>query len=136
MTTGPARSPVAQTRTSAYDAPGLRSAETPDPRGAWTIRLFGEGAAVSYGYDEQLIDAVAVRRRRIETALMFGDQRLRRAWSDRARTFVLAAFLAVIAAAGCVAVSFVTDLLSRDSTVRPVSSVPSALTPAHLGTPA
>ncbi len=82
----------------------------------------GRGAAVSYGYDEQLIEAVAVRRRRIESAFMFGDQRLRRAWSDRTRTFVLAAFLAVLAAAGCVAVSFVTQLLSHDTTIRPTTS--------------
>ena len=54
---------------------------------------------------------------------MFGDQRLRRAWSDRTRTFVLAAFFAVLAAAGCVAVSFVTNLLSKDDTVTPNSHV-------------
>ncbi len=88
---------------------------------------------MSYGYDEQLIDAVAVRRRRIEAALMFGDQRLRRAWSDRTRTFVLAAFFAVLAAAGCVAVSFVTNLLSKDDTVRPSSQVVVISAPAHPG---
>ncbi len=89
---------------------------------------------MSYGYDEQLIDAVAVRRQRIESALMFGDQRLRRTWSDRTRTFVLAAFLAVIAAAGCVAVSFVTHLLSTDTTIRPTAVAPSTA-PAEPGSP-
>ena len=87
-----------------------------------------------YVYDEQLIDAVTVRRRRIESALMFGDQRLRRAWSDRVRTFVLAAFLAVIAAAACIAVSFVTQLLSKDTTIRPTSPVAPASAPAQPGT--
>jgi hypothetical protein len=88
---------------------------------------------MSYGYDEQLIEAVAVRRRRIESAFMFGDQRLRRAWSDRARTFVYAAFVAVLAAAACVAVSFVTNLLSKDDTVRPSSHVVVHSAPAHPG---
>ncbi len=78
---------------------------------------------MSYGYDEQLIEAVTVRRRRVEAALMFADQRLHRTWSDRLRTFVLAAFLAVIAAAACVAVSFVTHLLASDTTIRPTSPV-------------
>jgi hypothetical protein len=89
---------------------------------------------VSYGYDEQLIDAVAVRRRRIESALMFGDQRLRRGWSDRVRTFVIAAFLAVIAAAACVAVSFVAHLLSTDTTIRPNSPIAANSAPAQSGT--
>jgi hypothetical protein len=90
---------------------------------------------LSYGYDDQLIDAVAVRRRRIESALMFGDQRLRRSWSDRTRTFVGAAFLAVIAAAGCVAVSFVTNLLANDDTVRPNRADTSHSAPARVGLP-
>ena len=88
---------------------------------------------MSYGYDDQLIDAVGVRRRRIEAALMFGDQRLRRVWADRVRTFVLAAFLAVIAAAACVAVSFVTQLLSSDPTVRPTTPVAPSSAPARPG---
>jgi hypothetical protein len=90
---------------------------------------------VSYGYDDQLIDAVAVRRRRIESALLFGDQRLRRTWSDRTRTFVVAAFLTVVAAAGCEAVSFVTHLLSTDTTIRPTSPVVPTSAPARPRTP-
>lgn len=88
---------------------------------------------MSYGYDEQLIDAVTVRRRRVESALLFGDQRLRRAWSDRVGTFVLATFVAVIAAAACVAVSFVTQLLSGDTTLRPTTAPSSATAPADPG---
>lgn len=87
---------------------------------------------MSYGYDDQLIDAVSVRRRRLESALLFADQRLRRTWSDRVRTFVLAAFFAVLAAAGCVAVSYVTHLLANDTTIRPTTyGTPSSSTPGN-----
>lgn len=67
-----------------------------------------------YTYDDQLIDAVAVRRRRLSLALLFGRQRLRRTWSDRVSTFMISAILAVLACAACVAISFVTHLLSSD----------------------
>lgn len=67
---------------------------------------------MAYTYDEQLIDAVAVRRRRLTGALLHGPARLKRPWSDRAMAFAAGAGLAALIAAGCVAVSFVRDLLS------------------------
>ncbi|MGL4172684.1 MAG: hypothetical protein ACRCTR_01220 [Actinomycetota bacterium] len=82
---------------------------------------------MSYGYDEQLIDAVGVRRKRVEAAFLLGDLRLRRTWSDRTSTFLIAAFFAVLAAAGCVAVSFVTHLLANDTILRPSSSTTSSV---------
>ncbi|MGB3827784.1 MAG: hypothetical protein WA962_03330 [Ornithinimicrobium sp.] len=67
---------------------------------------------MAYTYDEQLIDAVAVRRRRLTGALLHGPERLRHQFSDRVGTFALGAGLGVLIAAGCVAVSFVRDLLA------------------------
>lgn len=67
---------------------------------------------MTYSYDEQLIDAVAVRRRRLTGALLHGTSRLRRQFSDRLVTFTVGAGLSVLIAAGCVAVSFVRDLLA------------------------
>lgn len=67
---------------------------------------------MAYTYDEQLIDAVAVRRRRLTAALLHGQHRLQRQWSDRVMTFAAGAGAATLIAAGCVAVSFVADLLS------------------------
>lgn len=90
---------------------------------------------MSYGYDAQLIDTVAVRRRRLETAFVCGDQRMRRAWSDRLRTFVLAGFVTVLAAAGCVAVSFVTSLLTGTSPVAPGVVTPASQLPTPGPTP-
>lgn len=70
---------------------------------------------MSYTYDEQLIDAVGVRRSRLVGALLHGPQRLRHAFSDRVMTYAASAGLSALVAAGCVGVSFVADLLARSS---------------------
>lgn len=72
---------------------------------------------MSYEYDDQLIDATAVRRRRVVGALLHGRLRTQRQWNDRLGLLVASVFVAVLVCAGCVGVSFVTDLLSRDTTV-------------------
>lgn len=71
-----------------------------------------------YTYDDQVIDAVRVRRQRLAQALLHRDQRLRRQWSERVGAFLVSAFLAVLACAACVAVSFVINLLSSDGTLQ------------------
>lgn len=68
---------------------------------------------MSYTFDEQLIDAVAVRRARLIGALLHGPQRLRHTFSDRLMTYAVSAGLGAFLAAVCVGVSFVTDLLER-----------------------
>ncbi|MCH1868176.1 hypothetical protein [Nocardioides sp. CFH 31398] len=90
---------------------------------------------MSYTYDEQLIDAVAVRRQRLTAALMFGPDRLRREWHDRIRPFIGGALLAAVIAAGCVATSFVQQLFAEN----PPGGVPTAPvtpSPQSLPTPA
>ena len=69
---------------------------------------------MGYTYDDQLVDAVAVRRRRLTSAMMFGEDRQRRQWSDQLSMFLVSAFVAVLLSAGCVAVSFVTSLLAEE----------------------
>lgn len=81
---------------------------------------------MSYSYDDQLIDAVSVRRRRLAGALMFGEHRLRREWQDRVRTFVSSALLTAVIAAGCVATSFVQQLFADN----PVPGAPTAPSPS------
>lgn len=66
-----------------------------------------------YSHDEQLIESVAVRRARLTLALLFGTDRSVRTWSDRVRTFVGSAFIAVLACALCVGISWVTNLLAE-----------------------
>lgn len=69
---------------------------------------------MAYTYDDQLVDAVAVRRRRLTLALLFGADRQRRQWSDQLMMFLVSAFVAALLAAGCVATSFVTNLLAEE----------------------
>lgn len=78
-----------------------------------------------YTYDDQLMDAVKVRRRRLAGALLHREDRLRRTWSDGIGTLLVSVFLAILVCAVCVGVSFVTHLLSKDPVMknRPAYSV-------------
>ncbi|MGB3186102.1 MAG: hypothetical protein WBG36_12095 [Ornithinimicrobium sp.] len=68
---------------------------------------------MTYTYDEQLIDATGVRRRRLTGALLHGPQRLRRQFSNLAMTFLASGLIAALISAGCVAASFVMNLLAQ-----------------------
>jgi len=68
---------------------------------------------VSYSYDEQLIDATWVRRKRLTGALLHGPGRLRREFSNLWMTFMASGLIAALISAGCVAVSFVVHLLAQ-----------------------
>lgn len=84
-----------------------------------------------YSYEEQLIDAAAMRRQRLGMGLLFRADRARRQWRSGVRTLWHSAFLATLLCAGCVAVSFVTHLLATDpalSRPRPAASAPTAAT--------
>lgn len=71
-----------------------------------------------YTYDDQLLDAVKVRRKRLAKALLHRSERLRRTWTDRRGTMLASIFFAVLACAVCVAVSFVMHLLATDTTFK------------------
>ncbi len=70
---------------------------------------------MSYTYDDQLIDAIGVRRRRLAAALLHGSDRLRRHWSDHLMAYVASAGVSALIAAGCVATSFVRNLLAASA---------------------
>lgn len=81
---------------------------------------------MSYSYDDQLIEATLVRRRRLVAALLFGGDRVRRTAPDAQRLLLAGAFIAALACAACVGASFVMHLLATDPTLhqspRPVVS--------------
>lgn len=79
---------------------------------------------MTYSYDDQLIDAVAVRRRRLAGALLLGPDRVRQAPVDRVRTLLGGGVLAAVLAAGCVAGSFVAQLMSDEQRMRPGPAAP------------
>ncbi|PIE99694.1 MAG: hypothetical protein CR979_02545 [Propionibacterium sp.] len=71
-----------------------------------------------YAYDDQLIDAVAVRRKRILASFLFGQQRTRTAWHERLSTFIGSLIFAVVICAICVAIAFVMSLFRTEALKR------------------
>ncbi|WP_406167614.1 hypothetical protein [Streptomyces sp. NBC_00996] len=74
-------------------------------------------------YDSQLLESVAVRRRRLRDALLFGAQRQRRTVDERLGKTVAGVVIAAVLCAGCVGWSFVSHRLIGKSPYG--SSVPS-----------
>lgn len=65
-------------------------------------------------YDNQLIESVTVRRQRLLTALLFGENPNERRWMDSVRLFLLSVAAAAVIAAVCVGYSFVSNLLAEN----------------------
>jgi hypothetical protein len=57
-------------------------------------------------YDNQLLESVAVRRRRLRDALLFGVQRQRRTVDERVGKVFAGVVIAAVVCAGCVGWSF------------------------------
>ncbi|MDH6109234.1 uncharacterized protein HemX [Kitasatospora sp. MAP12-15] len=100
-------------------------------------------------YDSQLLESVAVRRRRLRDALLFGTQRVRRTADERfGKVFAGIAITAVLCA-GCVGWSFLQSTLAKQKQQQPVqapqypaepsrspaSSVPPSLSPSKAPEP-
>lgn len=68
-----------------------------------------------YAYDDQLIDAVAVRRKRLLAGFLFGVKRTRTIWQDRVSTFMGSLILAVVICAVCVAIAFVMAIFRTEA---------------------
>ncbi|WP_405529905.1 hypothetical protein [Streptomyces avidinii] len=64
-------------------------------------------------YDSQLLESVAVRRRRMRDALLFGAQRARRTADERLGKLFAGIAIAAVLCAGCVGWSFVQHTLSK-----------------------
>lgn len=78
-------------------------------------------------YDSQLLESVAVRRRRLRDAALFGVHRTRRTLDENAGKILGSLALAAVACAGCVGWSFVSEKLAQSSSAAAVSA-PSATT--------
>ncbi|WP_327369957.1 hypothetical protein [Streptomyces sp. NBC_01217] len=64
-------------------------------------------------YDSQLLESVAVRRRRMRDALLFGAQRARRTADERLGKVFAGIAIAAVLCAGCVGWSFVQNMLEK-----------------------
>ncbi|WP_308122506.1 hypothetical protein [Streptomyces sp. WAC04114] len=58
-------------------------------------------------YDNQLLESMSVRRRRLRDALLFGAQRQRRSTDERLGKLFVGVVIAAVVCAGCVGWSFV-----------------------------
>ncbi|MFE3860912.1 hypothetical protein ACFXPT_10770 [Streptomyces goshikiensis] len=64
-------------------------------------------------YDSQLLESVAVRRRRMRDALVFGAQRARRTADERLGKVFAGIAIAAVLCAGCVGWSFIQATLAK-----------------------
>jgi uncharacterized protein HemX len=68
---------------------------------------------VTRDFDAQLLESVAVRRRRLRDALLWGTMRTRRAATNLTGRLVAGAAVAAVICAGCVGWSFLQDQLQQ-----------------------
>ena len=78
----------------------------------------------AHDYDNQLLESVSVRRRRLRDALLFGPQRQRRSLDERLGKVFAGVVVAAIVCAGCVGWSFVENRIIGKSPYG--ASVPSS----------
>ncbi|MFF7307522.1 hypothetical protein [Streptomyces sp. NPDC008137] len=64
-------------------------------------------------YDSQLLESVAVRRRRMRDALLFGAQRARRTVDERFGKMFAGIAIAAVLCAGCIGWSFLQATLAK-----------------------
>lgn len=92
-------------------------------------------------YDQQVVEAEENRRARLHGAVFFGPDRWRRRWPRTLRPLVIGLFLAALIAAGCVAASFIVNLMdqqrARQEQLRQGTAAVLVLAPdQHPGAPA
>lgn len=97
---------------------------------------------MSRQYDSQLIESVAVRRRRLREAWLFGSARSRNTLDEGVTKLFASAAVAAAVCAGCVGYSFIQDQRGKGeggpvapSPSAPASSGPASGTPSSTVTP-
>ena len=75
-------------------------------------------------FDTQLLESVAVRRRRLRDALLWGAMRTRRSTPEMPARLVVGAVLAAVLCAGCVGWSFLADQLAKRAAAQQSAAVP------------
>lgn len=68
---------------------------------------------MSRDLDEQLLEQVGVRRRRLLDAVLWGRERTQLAMTDNLTRFLVSLVVAALICAGCVGFSFIRDALER-----------------------
>ncbi|MFJ2814554.1 MULTISPECIES: hypothetical protein [unclassified Streptomyces] len=81
-------------------------------------------------YDNQLLESVSVRRRRLRDALLFGAQRQRRTSDERVGKVFTGVVIAAVVCAGCVGWSFVSHRVIGTTQTPYTSTVTSSPSPS------
>ncbi|MEV5442166.1 hypothetical protein AB0N23_06410 [Streptomyces sp. NPDC052644] len=68
---------------------------------------------MAWDYDSQLLESVAVRRRRLRDALLFGAERARRTADERLGKVFAGIAITAVLCAGCVGWSFLQHTLAQ-----------------------
>ncbi|WP_149181783.1 hypothetical protein [Streptomyces sp. TRM49041] len=68
---------------------------------------------MAWDYDSQLLESVAVRRRRMRDALLFGVERARRTADERLGKLFAGIAITAVLCAGCVGWSFLQHTLAQ-----------------------
>lgn len=89
---------------------------------------------VARQYDTQLIESVAVRRRRLREAWLFGSARSRNTLDEGVKKLFASAAIAAVVCAGCVGYSFIQGQRGKGSG-GPVDPSTSVSGPTSPGTP-
>ena len=94
--------------------------------------LGGGDISLANDYDNQLIESVAVRRNRLLSALLYGENPNERRWMDSVRLFLFSVALAAVIAAVCVGFSFVSNLLEENRQKQEQQRQNSAFAHVHI----
>ncbi|MEU6553163.1 hypothetical protein ABZ915_23185 [Streptomyces sp. NPDC046915] len=89
----------------------------------------------AHDYDNQLLESVSVRRRRLRDAVLFGAQRQRRSLDERVGKVFAGVVIAAVVCAGCVGWSFVSHRVIGKSPYGGVTTVPSGPASPAASTP-
>lgn len=84
-------------------------------------------------FDSQLLESVAVRRRRMRDAFVFGASRSRRSTDEQLGRVFGGIVLAAVVCAGCVGWSFVSHRLLHQHPAVPGASAPAVPTGSSAG---
>jgi hypothetical protein len=79
---------------------------------------------VARDYDTQLLESVAVRRRRLRDAVLFGQHRMRRTFDEGLNKILVGLCVAAVVCAGCVGWSLVKTQLLKQKTQQVQRSLP------------
>lgn len=86
-------------------------------------------------YDTQLIESVAVRRRRVRDALLFGTKRSRRTFDENLGKLFAGIVLAGVASAGCTGWAFLQDTLVKQQQQQEPREIPTTPRPPATSPP-